>query len=133
MKRFINTTTILLFILFLAAFLRLWKLGTIPPHLTSDEVALGYNAYSILKTGKDFWGESLPIVFKSFGDYTPGLYVYLAAPFIGVMGLNELSVRLPNAIFGVIIVYFVLVSWQLPTPGLYIFPEVPGYLTSPFA
>ena len=107
MKRFINTTTILLFILFLAAFLRLWKLGTIPPHLTSDEAALGYNAYSILKTGKDFWGESLPIVFKSFGDYTPGLYVYLAAPFIGVMGLNELSVRLPNAIFGVIIVYFV--------------------------
>ena len=107
MKRFINTTTILLFILFLAAFLRLWKLGTIPPHLTSDEAALGYNAYSILKTGKDFWGESLPIVFKSFGDYTPGLYVYLAAPFIGVMGLNEFSVRLPNAIFGVIIVYFV--------------------------
>src|SRR3989344_1757391 len=107
MKRFINVNTILLFILFLAAFLRLWKLGTIPPHLTADEAALGYNAYSILKTGKDFWGTSFPIIFKSFGDYTPGLYVYLAAPLIAILGLNEFSVRFPNAIFGVIIVYFV--------------------------
>ena len=107
MKRFINVNTILLFILFLAAFLRLWKLGTIPPHLTADEAALGYNAYSILKTGKDFWGTSFPITFKSFGDYTPGLYVYLAAPLIAILGLNEFSVRFPNAIFGVIIVYFV--------------------------
>src|SRR3990172_8619262 len=102
-KNIFSKKNTIIIVLVVAAFLRLWKLGKIPPHLTSDEAALGYNAYSILKTGKDFWGESLPIVFKSFGDYTPGLYVYLAAPFIGVMGLNELSVRLPNAIFGVII------------------------------
>ena len=107
MKRIITAKTILLFILVLATFLRLWKLGTIPPHMTPDEAALGYNAYSILKTGKDFWGNTLPLVFKSFGDYTPGLYVYLATPFIATLGLNEFSVRFPNAIFGVIIVYFV--------------------------
>jgi len=107
MKRFINTTTILFLILLLATLLRVWKLGTNPPHLTADEAALGYNAYSVLKTGKDFWGQTLPIVFKSFGDYTPGLYVYLAAPVIAVLGLNEFSVRLPNAILGVIIVYLV--------------------------
>jgi len=94
-------------ILILAAILRLWKLGTIPPHLTADEAALGYNAYSILKTGKDFWGQTFPIIFKSFGDYTPGLYVYLAAPFIAAFGLSEFAIRLPNAIFGVIIVYFI--------------------------
>src|SRR3989304_1650643 len=107
MKRFINVSTILLFILFLAAILRLWKLGSVPPHLTADEAALGYNAYSILKTGKDFWGQGFPIIFKSFGDYTPGLYVYLAAPFIAAFGLTEFAVRAPNAIFGVVVVYFI--------------------------
>ena len=107
MTRFINNRTLLVIILFLAAFLRLWKLGTIPPHLTPDEAALGYNAYSILKTGKDFWGQSFPIIFKSFGDYTPGLYVYLAVPFVAVLGLTEFAVRVPSAILGVITVYFV--------------------------
>jgi len=97
----------LIIILFLAAVLRLWKLGTVPPHLTADEAALGYNAYSILNTGKDFWGQTLPIIFKSFGDYTPGLYVYLAVPFVAVLGLTEFAVRLPGAILGVIAVYFV--------------------------
>ena len=53
-------------ILIIAAVLRLWKLGSIPPHLTPDEAALGYNAYSILKTGRDEYGELLPIIFKFF-------------------------------------------------------------------
>src|SRR3972149_11338662 len=108
MMQIIKAKRFILFsILILAFLLRFWKLGSVPPHLTPDEAALGYNAYSILKTGKDFWGTSFPIIFKSFGDYTPGLYVYLAAPLIAILGLNEFSVRFPNAIFGVIIVYFV--------------------------
>jgi len=92
---------ILLIIILVAAVLRLWKLGSIPPHLTPDEAALGYNAYSILKTGRDEYGELLPIIFKSFGDFKPGLYVYFTAPLIAILGLNEWSVRLPSAIAGV--------------------------------
>jgi 4-amino-4-deoxy-L-arabinose transferase-like glycosyltransferase len=94
-------------IVFVAAALRIWKLADIPPHPTADEAALGYNAYSILKTGKDFWGQSLPIIFKSFGDYTPGLYVYLTVPFVAVFGLNEFAIRLPNVFLGVLVVYLV--------------------------
>src|SRR3989344_5815176 len=115
---------LLFFVLILAAFLRLWKLGTIPPHLTPDEAALGYNAYSILKTGKDEYGEFLPIIFKSFGDYKPGLYVYLTVPFVAFFGLNEYTVRLPSAIFGIIAVYLIykivnlLMSYELPTARL---------------
>ena len=48
-----KSKVILIGILLLAAGLRLWNLGNIPPHLTPDEASLGYNAYSILKTGKD--------------------------------------------------------------------------------
>src|SRR3989344_1739996 len=101
-------------ILILAASLRLWRLGSIPPGLTADEASLGYNAYSIINSGRDFWGETFPIIFKSFGDYTPGLYVYLSIPFIAIFGLNEISVRLLSAISGILIVYlFYLISGQV--------------------
>jgi 4-amino-4-deoxy-L-arabinose transferase-like glycosyltransferase len=89
-------------VLLLAFFLRLYKIATIPPHLTPDEAALGYNAYSILKTGKDEYGQTLPIIFKSFGDYKPGLYIYLTVPFVAIFGLNEFAVRLPSALMGVL-------------------------------
>lgn len=100
---------ILLSIIILASVLRLWNLSSNPPGLTSDEAALGYNAYSILKTGRDEHGELLPIVFKSFGDWKPGLYVYLTVPFVAVLGLNELSVRLVGAISGIVAVLLIFV------------------------
>jgi len=96
---------LLIIILAVSAVLRLWSLSTNPPHLTPDEAALGYNAYSILKTGRDEYGKLLPIIFKSFGDYKPGLYVYLAVPFVALFGLSEFAVRLPSALAGVIAVW----------------------------
>lgn len=105
---------ILVAILTIAAFLRLYKLSSIPPHLTPDEASLGYNAYSILKTGKDEYGTRFPLIFKSFGDYKPGLYVYFTIPFVYSFGLNEFAVRAPSALFGVLSVYLVyLITWQL--------------------
>lgn len=103
----INKNILLIGILIIAAILRLWNLANVPPSLTPDEAALGYNAYSILKTGKDEYGEFLPVIFKSFGDYKPGLYVYLTVPFVAILGLNEWSVRLPSAIAGVWAVYLI--------------------------
>lgn len=70
------------------------------PPLLWDEASIGYNAYSILETGKDEYGTTLPLVFKSFGDYKPGLYVYLTVPFVALFGLNSLSVRLPSILLG---------------------------------
>lgn len=95
----------IILILALTSVLRFWNLGNVPPHLTPDEASLGYNAYSILKTGKDEYGTFLPTVFKSFGDFKPGFYVYLTVPFVAIFGLNEWSVRLPSAVSGVITVW----------------------------
>lgn len=100
---------ILLVILLLGFILRIIFLNISPPGFNADEAALGYNAYSLLKTGKDEWGTSFPLVFKSFSDYKPGLYVYLTVPFVAIFGLNELSVRLPSIILGVfsiVLIYF---------------------------
>jgi len=96
---------LLITIFLLATFLRFWQLGSNPPALTPDEAALGYNAYSILKTGRDEYGKVLPIIFKSFGDYKPGLYVYLTVPSVAVFGLTEFATRFPSALSGVVSVF----------------------------
>ena len=76
------------------------------PPLLWDETSLGYNAYSIMETGRDEYGKLMPLIFKSFGDYKPGLYVYLAVPFVGILGLNALAVRLPSIILGSLLPVF---------------------------
>ena len=43
---------ILIAILIVASVLRLWGLNKVPVSLFGDEVDVGYQAYSILKTGK---------------------------------------------------------------------------------
>ncbi|MDD4938267.1 MAG: glycosyltransferase family 39 protein [Candidatus Shapirobacteria bacterium] len=99
--------TIIILISFLIRFYKSWDY----PSLLWDEAALGYNAYSILQTGKDEYGQILPIIFKSFGDYKPGLYVYLCLPFIKIFGLNQLSTRLPSIILGSLLpllIYFLI-------------------------
>jgi 4-amino-4-deoxy-L-arabinose transferase-like glycosyltransferase len=100
----------LFFILFLATVLRFWNLGIVPPGLFGDEADTGYQAYSILKTGRDYFGNLLPIHFQSYGDWRVPLYIYLDSFFVGFWGLNEIAVRLPAAIIGILAV---LVSFFL--------------------
>lgn len=92
----------MIIIITLSAFLRfIWSDKT-PPSINWDEASLGYNAYSILKTGKDEWGRFLPISFEAFGDYKLPGYIYSDIPFIAALGLNEQSVRLPSRLAGVV-------------------------------
>lgn len=102
---------LLALIILVAAFLRLYQLGAVPLSPDWDEVALGYNGYSILHTGKDEYGKVFPVVLQSFDDYKPALYTYLTIPPIAVFGLNVFATRLPSAIFGimtVLAVYFLV-------------------------
>ena len=96
---------LLLLILALGLLLRLWEVGNVPPSPDWDEAALGYNAYSILLTGRDEYGQFMPLVLRSFDDYKPALYSYLIIPFIKIFDLNIISVRLPAIIFGVLAVF----------------------------
>ena len=97
---------ILCLILLIAFSVRFYRLGQIPPSLDWDEASLGYNAYSILKTGRDEYGQRLPLSIRSFGDYKPPLYVYLTVPSVALFGLNEFAVRFPSAFLGVLTVLF---------------------------
>jgi len=96
----------LIAILGLAFLLRFYLLGRYPA-LNADEAAIGYNAYSLLETGRDEHGNSWPIHFQSFNDFKPGLYFYVVMPFVKVLGLNEWAVRIPGALAGVLTVWVV--------------------------
>lgn len=97
------------FIVALGFILRFYQLGEIPVSLHRDEAFLGYNAYSIFKTGKDISGNFLPIHLESF-FFSPAGYSYLSIPFIVVFGLSEFSIRAASAFFGTLtipIVFFI--------------------------
>lgn len=100
MGRLHNKFLVLTLIIAFAGFLRLYQLTEYPVSLSHDEVAIGYNAYSLLKTGNDEYGIRHPLLFKSFDDYKlPGM-VYLTSLTVALAGLNELGVRLPSALLG---------------------------------
>jgi len=109
MKQKIIIAVLSLLVLSLAV--RLFGISKIPLSLNWDETTFSYNAYSILQTGKDEYGQILPLQFKSIGDYKNPMYVYLLIPSISIFGLNETATRLPPAILGTlsVVVLFILV------------------------
>lgn len=112
-KVFNNKFVLCFFILILGVgfFIRIIHVDKVPVSPDWDEVALGYNAYSILQTGKDEYGKAFPVVLQSFDDYKPALYTYLIIPFLPIFDLSVLSVRLPAVIFGTLslaVVFFLI-------------------------
>ena len=97
---------LLILALVIGSITRLLWLSRYPVGFTPDEAAFGYNAYSLLLTGRDEWGTSWWKLFftnlRSFGDYKLPLYAFLAVPTVKIFGLTEFAVRLPNAIFSVL-------------------------------
>jgi 4-amino-4-deoxy-L-arabinose transferase-like glycosyltransferase len=97
-------------IILLGGILRFYNISANPPGLYIDEVSIGLNAYDILKTGKDQYGFSYPLTFKSFGDYKLPFYVYSVSLSMAIFGKTDFSVRFPSALAGTltILVVFLL-------------------------
>lgn len=109
-----NQNKLLIVILILAAVLRLGFLGRYPPFLGVDEVSIGYNAYSLLFSGRDQYQKTLPLVFRSLGDFKPPIYMYLTVVSEAVFGPSEFAVRFPSAVFGVLAVLFTfMITYRL--------------------
>lgn len=90
--------SLLLTIIAGAAAIRLVRLGSLPSALFRDEAEKGYNAFCLLKTGRDVSGHLLPLFINVFGVTTSAIYQYAAIPFVWLLGLNEWAVRLPAAL-----------------------------------
>ena len=92
----------LLLILFVGGFLRLYGLQQNPISLYSDEVDLGYQVTSLIKTGCDYSGHCLPIQFNSFSDVRTPLPIYFTA-IVHLSGVPlDYSIRLVSVIFGLL-------------------------------
>lgn len=109
MKKF-SSKHLLIGIIILASVLRLWMLSKNPVSLFGDELDLGYQAYSILKTGKDYYGNFLPIHFHSIAEWRTPLYLYSAVPSVAIFGITPFGVRLPAAIFGILSVWIIYLT-----------------------
>ncbi|MFA7301130.1 MAG: glycosyltransferase family 39 protein [Candidatus Shapirobacteria bacterium] len=111
MVKIIKNNIILVVLMLLAIFLRTYKLDYL--ELFGDEIDAGYQSYSLMISGKDYFGHVLPLYMQSFSEWrAPGL-MYAMVPFIKIFGLNEWGVRLAPAFFGVLSIlgfYYLLSS-----------------------
>lgn len=98
-----NNFIILVCIILLLGFLvRLIGITDYPNGLNCDEASIGYEAYSLLNYGIDRNGNSWPVFLEAWGSGQNALYMYIIMPFIKILGLTKLAVRLPMAIIGCI-------------------------------
>lgn len=96
---------ILFAILLIAIALRFYRLGEVPQGLHHDEISQAYNAFSLLSTGLDRFGQQLPVLFRSFGSFQPPIYTYLSVISIAVFGTTMFAARFVSALFGVLTVF----------------------------
>ncbi len=106
MKKNIFGIILGLIVLF-GGFLRMTSLDKNPPHLGNDEISIAYDSYSIRTTGKDEYGISWPLSFRSHRDYKPPLYAYLNMPFNFIFGNNEYGIRFLSALSGTLMILII--------------------------
>lgn len=116
----IKILLVLLFITLTGGFLRFYKLDKYPVQLNHDEISQLYDTASIVQTGKDIYGNFLPLAFPSTGEFKVGHYIYITiVPYL-IFGMREVTIRIPAAFFGTLIIpaVFLFVSqltknWKL--------------------
>jgi hypothetical protein len=87
--------------LIVGVWFRVTGLDQTPPGTYADEACNGYDAYSILKTGRDHHGNFLPVLVQGFNDYRRPLFDYSLVPLVGAFGLKVGVVRLGAALWGI--------------------------------
>src|SRR5260221_6641886 len=89
--------TLIFLLIVLGGFLRFYKLSNYPVQLNHDEISQAYDTASIVKTGKDIYGNFLPLAFLSTGDYKVGHYIYISTIFYRIFGDREFTIRIASA------------------------------------
>lgn len=98
-KRFLESLSrsrwaFLLFILGVAAFLRLWQLGDVPSGLYRDEAYNGFDALGI-------WQGQHALFFTANNGREP-LYIYLTALAVAIWGRTAFALRVGAAVVGIL-------------------------------
>lgn len=113
MLHLIKEQKIIIFLLLIGCFLRLYKLNEFPRPINQDELVNGHNGYMIEKFGKDDWSIPYPFQLKGLGtmDFRPALYAYASIPIFYTFGYSVFTIRLFSALLGcltLLILFFYL-------------------------
>ena len=78
---------------------RLVKLTSLPAGISAEEALVGAQAKSLWQTGGFLFGQGLTTQLAQWSGETTGpLLAALTAPFVGLLGMSKLAVRLPLAL-----------------------------------
>ena len=83
-------------LLFLGAFVRLYRFGCAPPGLNQDEAFAAYDAWALLHYGTDSSLHRLPVYLTAWGSGMNALESYLMIPFLALFGVKTWVIRLPQ-------------------------------------
>lgn len=123
MRSLIHNYKFLIIIMIIGFSLRFFKLSEFPIHLSHDEITQLYDAISIAQTGKDIYGNFLPFIFPSIGDFKPPFYTYATSLMYLLFGSDEIIIRLTGAIFSLLLIpavyFFTLKLLKNKTIGLF--------------
>lgn len=111
-RTWIKKNWMLFFIMLFAIVSRSILIGKIPCGVHADEAFAGYEAYSLIKYGTDSWGYANPVYLTTWGSGMSALESYLMIPFIMLGGLNLITIRLPQMIFGIASVFVVYLLYR---------------------
>lgn len=110
---------IVLLLLGLGVLLRLLWLTGVPNGLNRDELVMGYDAYCLLKTGKDHWGAAWPFFFRGLNGYQPGIFPYTTLFWVALLGPADWAIRLTPFLYGTLTLlttFFLTRRWfETPT------------------
>lgn len=98
---------LLMLVIAIGAFFRLFDLAHLPISLFGDEIDVGYHAWSLITTGRDYMGHFLPTYIQSLTEWRAPLLMYITAPFVGLFGHSPFVVRLPVALLGISSIYLI--------------------------
>ena len=101
-NRFLAAVLLVLFL-----FVHLYALDELPGGLNIDEVATAYDAWSLVNYGVDRHLDPFPVYPTNYGDGQSPLYGWMLAGLIALTGtINTFIIRLPAALFGLILMTF---------------------------
>lgn len=106
---------IVLLLLIFAFGIRFWNVWSVPNGLYYDEIDAGYQARSILQTGKSYRGDFSPFFLNSYLDPRPPIPVYLTVLSTAIFQTPELQVRMGQVILGTInvgLVFWLVFKWS---------------------
>ncbi|MCR4961586.1 MAG: glycosyltransferase family 39 protein [Lachnospiraceae bacterium] len=96
-------------IFFAGAFLRIFRLGTLPSGVYIDEPPMAYSAWCIANYGVDRYLRHMPVYFQNWYSGQSPMYTYLLALLYKLrapMG-NAAVIRLPACFFGILMLFLV--------------------------